>query len=227
MGIYNNAYELANKRKGKEDFAEALSELKVNRGENTNNFDKFINSYNSSYGMTSGGGNGLNALGRTLGGKLADFKFGNQGASTSAITNAINGTGGSGSAITDAINGVGGSGNSLADALSSSTTSSGGAKGWGGGMPWGLIGGVAKGGYNAISNKNDEDYSDLEESTIYPLQGAATGASFGGPWGALGGALYGLGYSLKDDLGMKDSNFLTKVIFPIGMGDGGGFIDIG
>ena len=47
------------------------------------------------------------------------------------------------------------------------------------------------------------------------------GASFG-PWGALGGALYGLGYSFKDDLGLKDSNFLTQMLFPIGMGDGGG-----
>jgi hypothetical protein len=43
-----------------------------------------------------------------------------------------------------------------------------------------------------------------------------------GPWGALGGALYGLGYSFKDDLGMKDSNFLTQITHPIGMGDGGG-----
>ena len=33
--------------------------------------------------------------------------------------------------------------------------------------------------------------------------------------------------SFKDDLGMKDSNFLTKMVFPIGLGDGGGFIDLG
>lgn len=95
-----------------------------------------------------------------------------------------------------------------------------------GGTPWGAIAGVAKSGYNAITGHNDKDYSDTEESIIYPLQGAATGSMFG-PWGALGGALYGLGYSFKDDLGMKDSNFLTKLIFPIGMGDGGGFIDLG
>ena len=56
---------------------------------------------------------------------------------------------------------------------------------------------------------------------IYPLQGATKGAQFG-PWGALGGALYGLGYSFKDDLGLKDSNFLTQILFPLDMGDGGG-----
>lgn len=90
--------------------------------------------------------------------------------------------------------------------------------------PWGAIGAVGKQGYNLISGKDDKNYSDLEESVIYPLQGASIGASFSGgnPWGALGGALYGLGYSFKDDLGLKDSNFLTQLIFPIGMGDGGG-----
>ena len=87
--------------------------------------------------------------------------------------------------------------------------------------PWGAIGATAKSGYNMISGKDDKDYSDLEESTIYPLQGASAGAQFG-PWGALGGALYGLGYSLKDDIGMKDSNFFTQLAFPINMGDGGG-----
>lgn len=87
--------------------------------------------------------------------------------------------------------------------------------------PWGAIGAVGKQGYNLISGKDDKNYSDLEETIIYPLQGASIGASFG-PWGALGGALYGLGYSFKDDLGLKDSNFLTQLLFPIGMGDGGG-----
>lgn len=87
--------------------------------------------------------------------------------------------------------------------------------------PWGAIGAIGKQSYNLISGKNDKNYSDLEESIVYPLQGASIGASFG-PWGALGGALYGLGYSFKDDLGLKDSNFLTQLIFPIGMGDGGG-----
>ena len=83
---------------------------------------------------------------------------------------------------------------------------------------------IGKQGYNLISGKNDKKYSDLEEAIIYPLQGASIGASYSGgnPWGALGGALYGLGYSFKDDLGLKDSNFLTQLIFPIGMGDGGG-----
>lgn len=91
-------------------------------------------------------------------------------------------------------------------------------------MPWGAIGAIGKQSYNLFSGKKDKDYSDLEESIVYPLQGASIGASFSGgnPWGALGGALYGLGYSFKDDLGLKDSNFLTQLIFPIGMGDGGG-----
>ena len=50
------------------------------------------------------------------------------------------------------------------------------------------------------------------------MQGAATGSMFG-PWGALGGALYGLGYSFKDDIGLDDNNWLTTLLFPIGMGD--------
>lgn len=91
----------------------------------------------------------------------------------------------------------------------------------GGGTPWGAIGGAAKAGYNMISGHNDKDYSDLEESIIYPIQGASKGAAFG-PWGALGGALYGLGYSFKDDLGLDDNNFFTQLLFPLGMGDGGG-----
>lgn len=99
--------------------------------------------------------------------------------------------------------------------------SSGGAKTGGGGTPWALIGQVAKSGYNATTGHDDKDYSDVEESVIYPLQGASMGSMFG-PWGALGGALYGLGYSFKDDLGLKNSNFLTQMLFPIGMGDGGG-----
>lgn len=88
----------------------------------------------------------------------------------------------------------------------------------GGGMPWGAIAGVAKQGYNTFSGKDDADYSDTEQAVAYPLQGAAMGSSFG-PWGALGGALYGLGYSFKDDIGLKDNNILTDLIFPIGMGD--------
>lgn len=97
--------------------------------------------------------------------------------------------------------------------------SSGGGSGAGGGAPWGAIANAAKSGYSAFFNKDDGNYSDLEESIVYPLQGAGTGASYGGGWGALGGALYGLGYSFKDDIGLKDNNFLTDIIFPIGMGD--------
>ena len=90
-----------------------------------------------------------------------------------------------------------------------------------GNTPWGAIGSFAKKGYKALTGHDDSNYSDLEESVVYPLQGASKGATFG-PWGALGGALYGLGYSFKDDIGLKDSNFLTQMLFPIGMGDGGG-----
>ena len=87
--------------------------------------------------------------------------------------------------------------------------------------PWGAIGSTAKAGYNAFLGKDDKDYSDLDQTIVYPLQGASKGAQFG-PWGALGGALYGLGYSFKDDLGLKNSNFLTQLLFPLDMGDGGG-----
>lgn len=79
------------------------------------------------------------------------------------------------------------------------------------------IANLAKSGYNVISGKEDKDYSDLEEGIIYPLQGASIGSMWG-PYGALGGALYGLGYGFKDDLGLKDSNFFTKLLFPIDLG---------
>lgn len=95
-----------------------------------------------------------------------------------------------------------------------------------GSTPWGAIAGVAKNGYNLITDKSPDEYSDFEQTMIYPIQGAATGSMFG-PWGAAGGALYGLGYSFKDDLGLEDDNILTNLLFPIGMGDGGGFIDLG
>lgn len=96
-----------------------------------------------------------------------------------------------------------------------------------GNTPWGAIASFAKKGYGALTGHNDGNYSDLEETFAYPLQGAATGSMFG-PWGALGGALYGLGYSLKDDIGLKDNNFLTNLLFPIGMGDEHkGFIKMG
>lgn len=92
----------------------------------------------------------------------------------------------------------------------------------GGGTPWGAIASGVKTGYDTIFDKKDEngydDYSDMEEAIIYPLQGAAAGSSFG-PWGALGGALYGLGYSFKDDLGLEDNEWYTDLLFPIGMGD--------
>lgn len=169
--------------------------------------------------------------------KLAKGLLGNNTSSTSSLggslgssaigTAANNYIGGSsvssGSAITDAINGVGGSGSAIKDAIGSTGSASGAssASSAGSSVPWALIGKVAKTGYNKISGHDDKEYSDVEESVIYPLQGASIGSMFG-PWGALGGALYGLGYSFKDDLGMKDSNFLTQITYPIGMGDGGG-----
>lgn len=95
---------------------------------------------------------------------------------------------------------------------------SGAGSGSGGGTPWGAIAGVAREGYDTIMDKDATEYSDLEQSVIYPTQGAAIGSQFG-PWGALGGALYGLGYSFKDDLGLKDNDWKTTLLFPIGMGD--------
>ena len=87
-----------------------------------------------------------------------------------------------------------------------------------GNTPWGAIAKGAKGLYGALTGHNDDNYSDLEEPFVYTAQGAGTGSMFG-PWGALGGALYGLGYSFKDDIGLKDNKWYTDVLFPIGMGD--------
>ena len=106
---------------------------------------------------------------------------------------------------------------SFTNALGSGTGSGGGFGG--GGMPWALIGQAAKTGYNGISGHDDGDYSDLEETFIYPMQGASIGGQYGGGWGALGGALYGLGYSLKDDMGLKDNDWFTNIVYPIGLGD--------
>ena len=231
MALYKNAYELAQKRKNKEDFVSALSEVKDSDIPNNNKQqDGFYNNFNSSYAQAGGTGNGFNNLGNALGKGLSSL--GSNGSSTgnSALVNALSGNS-SGSAITNAINGTGGSGSAITDAINDSVSSGSGSNGSflskfkggssGGGVPWAMIGGLAKGGYNSISGKDDKDYSDTEESVIYPLQGASMGAQFG-PWGAAAGALYGLGYSFKDDLGLKDSNFLTQMLFPIGMGDGGG-----
>ena len=153
-------------------------------------------------------------------------KNGTSGGVNPQISNAVdfevNGIGsGSSSAITNAINGTGGSGNAITDAVGKEVGSGSAGGGWASNVPWAAIGQLAKTGYNTISGHDDKEYSDLEEGIIYPLQGAATGSMFG-PVGAAAGALYGLGYSFKDDLGMKDSNFLTQMLFPIGMGDGGG-----
>ena len=230
MALYKNAYELAQKRKNKEDFVSALSEVKDSGTTNNNQQGGFYNNFNSSYSQAGGTGNGINNLGNLLGKGLSSLGSNSSSTGNSALVNALSGNS-SGSAITDAINGTGGSGSAITDAINSSMSSGSGSSGgflskfkggsFGGSVPWAMIGGLAKGGYNSISGKDDKDYSDTEESVIYPLQGASMGASFG-PWGALGGALYGLGYSFKDDLGLKDSNFLTQMLFPIGMGDGGG-----
>ena len=230
MALYKNAYELAQKRKNKEDFVSALSEVKDSDTTNKNQQGGFYNNFNSSYSQAGGTGNGIDNLGNLLGKGLSSLGSNSSSTGNSAIVNALIGNS-SGSAITNAINGTGGSGSAITDAINSSISSGSGSSGSflskfkggssGSSVPWAMIGGLAKGGYNSISGKDDKDYSDTEESVIYPLQGASVGASFG-PWGALGGALYGLGYSFKDDLGLKDSNFLTQMLFPIGMGDGGG-----
>lgn len=231
MALYKNAYELAQKRKNKEDFVSALSEVKDSGTTNNNQQGGFYNNFNSSYAQAGGTGNGIDNLGNLLGKGLSSLGSNSSSTGNSALVNALSGNS-SGSAITNAINGTGGSGSAITDAINSSMSSGSGSSSGGflskfkggssgGGVPWAMIGGLAKGGYNSISGKDDKDYSDAEESVIYPLQGASMGASFG-PWGALGGALYGLGYSFKDDLGLKDSNFLTQMLFPIGMGDGGG-----
>ena len=231
MALYRNAYELAQKRKNKQDFVSALSEVKDSGTTNNNQQNGFYNNFNSSYAQSGGTGNGFNNLGNLLGKGLSNLGSNSGTTGNSALVNALSGNS-SGSAITDAINGTGSSGSAISDAINSNVYSGSGSSGGGflsnfkggssgGSVPWAVIGGLARGGYNSISGKDDEDYSDLEEAIIYPLQGASMGASFG-PWGALGGALYGLGYSFKDDLGLKDSNFLTQLLFPIGMGDGGG-----
>ena len=231
MALYKNAYELAQKRKNKEDFVSALSEVKDSGTTNNNQQGGFYNNFNSSYAQAGGTGNGIDNLGNLLGKGLSSLGSNSSSTGNSALVNALSGNS-SGSAITNAINGTGGSGSAITDAINSSMSSGSGSSSGGflskfkggssgGGVPWAMIGSLAKGGYNSISGKDDKDYSDTEESVIYPLQGASLGASFG-PWGALGGALYGLGYSFKDDLGLKDSNFLTQMLFPIGMGDGGG-----
>ena len=230
MALYKNAYELAQKRKNKEDFVSALSEVKDSGTTNNNQQGGFYNNFNSSYTQAGGTGNGVNNLGNLLGKGLSSLGSNGSSAGNSALVNALSGNS-SGSAITNAINGTGGSGSAITDAINSSMSSGSGSNGSflsklkggssGGSVPWAMIGSLAKSGYNSISGKDDKDYSDTEEGIIYPLQGASMGAQFG-PWGALGGALYGLGYSFKDDLGLKDSNFLTQMLFPIGMGDGGG-----
>ena len=240
MALYKNAYELAQKRKNKEDFVSALSEANdSNIANNNNQQEGFYNNFNSSYAQAGGTGNGIDNLGNLLGKGLSSLGHNSSSAGNSALVNALSGNS-SGSAITNAINGTGGSSSAISDAINSNISSGSGSNGSflskfkggssGGGVPWAIIGGLAKGGYNSISGKDDKDYSDVEESIIYPLQGASMGASFG-PWGALGGALYGLGYSLKDDtnkwVGIKEGSFWDKLRHPIGMGDGGGFIDLG
>ena len=164
-----------------------------------------------------------------LGKALYDSKYGNTGGTSSglfsnAANNYISGSGGDsygmfGNAANSYISGgeLGGS-SAVGDAIGSEVGSSGGGFGGGGSVPWAMIAKGAKAGYNGIMGKDDSDYSDMEETIVYPLQGAATGSSFG-PWGAAGGALYGLGYSFKDDLGLDDNDFLTTMLFPIGMGD--------
>ena len=181
MALYKNAYELAQKRKNKEDFVSALSEVKDSGTTNNNQQGGFYNNFNSSYAQAGGTGNGIDNLGNLLGKGLSSLGSNSSSTGNSALVNALSGSSG-GSAITNAINGTGGSGSAITDAISSSMSSGSGSNGSflskfkggssGGGVPWAMIGGLAKGGYNSISGKDDKDYSDVEESIIYPLQGA-------------------------------------------------------
>lgn len=164
---------------------------------------KYIKGYssNSDNGNGENSGGGQMSLSEGLGwaNKIKGF-FGNSGGASAGA-------------------GVGASAGAEAGAAASGSSAAGGASGGGGGTPWGAIAGVARTGYDTIMDKDGKDYSDLEQGVIYPLQGAAIGGSYGGGWGALGGALYGLGYAFKDDIGLKDNDWLTTVLFPIGMGD--------
>lgn len=202
-----------------------------NRSLNNNVYQSIINdnNYNSNNGLASGDTQDWINGGKGIANLYNAYKGSGTGSSSSPIVqNAINsevyGGGSSGSAITDAISGTGGGGSAVTDALNTEMGSSGGSSGGGSSVPWAAIAMAAKGGYNKLSNKTDKDYSDVEEAIIYPIQGAAMGSSYSGgnPWATAGGAAYGLGYAFKDDLGMKDSNFLTQMVFPIDLGDGGG-----
>lgn len=243
MTTYKNAYELAEKRKKKDDFATALSEMN-DYGINNKNQSNLVDSFSSGYAQGSSNNNGFSMLGQSLAGlgssqsdkEDGGLNFGNMlmnglsKLSSSGSTNSVPTQYQFGN-LNKPLFGSYDLGGTNAGVGSLGSTSTSGSSGFlsnlkggsssGGGTPWALIGSLAKGGYNSISGKDDKDYSDVEESVMYPLQGASMGSMFG-PWGAAGGALYGLGYSFKDDLGLKDNNFLTQMLLPIGMGDGGG-----
>ena len=70
MTTYKNAYELAEKRKKKDDFATALSEVS-DYGINNKNRSNLVDSFNLGYTQAGGQGNGLNNLGGVLGQSLA------------------------------------------------------------------------------------------------------------------------------------------------------------
>lgn len=207
----NSTEELIN---GTYRFGKGLYNL-YNKGKENGYFNFGNNSGLSTFSMndyTSAGGNGDFS-------SLNNLSFSNKGGGLDNLSF----TGSSGTSGIDnlSFSNLGSSAGSAA----SSAGSSGGFKGFGnfggssgGGAPWGAIAGFAKQGYNGLTGKNEADYSDTEQTVAYPLQGAAMGSSFG-PWGALGGALYGLGYSFKDDIGLKDNELLTDIFFPIGMGD--------
>lgn len=212
----NNDNQGDNTLEGAVKFGKGLYNL-YNQGKQKGWFDFGSSSEPSTFSLsdyTSAGGNGgfgaMDNLSFTgSGGGIDNLSFmGSSGAGAGGVDNLSFASMGSDVASSAGSSGGGGWGG---------FGSFGGGSG-GGGTPWGLIGKTAKTGYNFISDKDDSEYSDLEQSTIYPLQGASVGAQFG-PWGAAGGAAYGLGYSFKDDIGLKDNDWLTTVLFPIGMGD--------
>jgi hypothetical protein len=189
--------------------------LKNNTGSDNTNWGSITNEASK---LFNNNGTGLGSIGQETGSIL--------GSSSGGLTSATSSYGDGSSWGNLFNNSFDTAGSSALDSPENFSNFMGGSSGGSGAsnVPWAAIANMAKGGYNAISGKDDKDYSDVEEAIIYPLQGAAMGASYsnGNPWAAAGGALYGLGYAFKDDLGMKDSNFLTQMVFPIGMGDGGG-----
>ena len=235
MSLYDRLYNQEKNNNRLQSLAQALQASKSSNTNNAITAFQPVRSGEQQQGQSSldGASNLLNN-GLKLYNSLNDAgilgnnsSYGGNSAISGAINNNVFGSGESMSPISSAIDsnvmGTASNSGSISDAINSNVMgSTGGGASIGSSLPWGAIANAGKSLYNNISGHSPKEYSDTEQGVIYPLQGAANGFSLGGPWGALGGALYGLGYAFKDDLGLKDSNFLTQMLFPIGMGDGGG-----